>query len=277
MTTTAGYLIYLSAGLVAGLLAGMFGLGGGLTIVPALSIALPLQGVLPGQVMHLAVGTSLGAMFLTALYTTLLRRRHGDLDLAVFGRLLPPVVAGAIAGALLGGFLPGHLLRIFFIAFVAYMIVRALRQHFRSAARVGEGTTTQRSPTIPSAASRWVSGTATGLTGALLGMGAAVITVPYLKGAGYRIQTASAVAAGLSAVIGLGAGAGYILGGMGAEGLPEGAIGYLYLPAFVGMTIGALIGSPFGVRISHRMNELRQFWLFLAYLVVVLIAMVVRA
>lgn len=274
MTGITIYGVYLIAGIVAGLVSGLFGLGGGLTIVPALAVALPLQGVAPEHVMHLAIGTSLAVMFLTALYTTFLRSRHGDLDWPLFWHLLPPVVLGTAIGAFAGGLLPGPILRVFFICFVAYMLARALHRHYRKSKDSESGDKPAPAPEMPSRASRLTSGVTTGLTGALLGAGAAIITVPYLQAAGYRIQSASAIAAGLSAVIGIGAGAGYLLGGLDATGLPAGAIGYLYLPAFAGMTAGALLGSPLGLRISHRMPESAQFRLFLAYLAVVLIAMV---
>ena len=272
MTGFTIYLVYLLAGVVAGLLSGLFGLGGVLTIVPALAVALPLQGVAPEHVMHLAIGTSLAVMFFTALYTTFLRSRHGDMNWPLFRHLLPPVVLGTAIGAFAGGILPGPILRSFFIAFVAYMLARALHRHYGKSKDAAART--ESAPVMPSRASRLTSGVTTGLTGALLGAGAAIITVPYLQAAGYRIQSASAIAAALSAVIGIGAGAGYMLGGLGATGLPAAAIGYLYLPAFAGMTAGALLGSPLGVRISHRMPEAAQFWLFLAYLAVVLVAMV---
>lgn len=276
MTAAEVYLIYLLAGIAAGLVSGLFGLGGGLTIVPALAVALPLQGVAQEHVMHLAIGTSLAVMFFTAVYTTFLRSRHGDLNWQLFLPLLPPVVLGTAIGAFTGGLLPGSILRVFFMGFVAYMIVRTLRRHFDTANNnAAKSDTTVSTPVMPSRASRFATGTITGLSGALLGAGAAIVTVPYLRAAGYRMRTASAIAAALSAVIGIGAGAGYMLGGLGAAGLPSAAIGYLYLPAFAGMTAGALLGSPLGVRISHRMTESTQFWLFLAYLVVVLGAMVV--
>jgi uncharacterized membrane protein YfcA len=73
---------------------------------------------------------------------------------------------------------------------------------------------------MPPRASRLTSGVTTGLTGALLGAGAAIVTVPYLQAAGYHIQSASAIAAGPSAVIGIGAGTGYLLGGLGAPDSP---------------------------------------------------------
>ena len=274
MTDVAIYVVYLLAGLAAGLVSGMFGLGGGLTIVPALAVALPLQGVAEEHVMHLAIGTSLSVVFFTALYTTLLRSRRGDLNWPLFWHLLPPVVLGTAIGAFAGGLLPGPALRAFFISFVAYMIARTLHRHWGQSQIAAAGNTTVDAPEIPSRASRITSGVITGLAGALLGSGAATITVPYLQAAGYRIQSASAVAAGLSAVIGIGAGAGYMLGGLGANGLPAAAIGYLYLPAFAGMTAGALLGSPLGIRISHRMAETTQFWLFISYLSVVLAVMV---
>src|SRR5574341_817276 len=103
--------IYLAAGLVAGLVSGLFGLGGGLTIVPALAFALPLEGVSEKVVMHLAV--------VTALYTTVLRHRSGDLDWALFRCLAPRVVVGAVLGAICGDLLPGVALRVFFIGFVS--------------------------------------------------------------------------------------------------------------------------------------------------------------
>ena len=154
------------------------------------------------------------------------------------------------------------------------MIARATHRHYGKSRYADASNKTASAPVMPSRASRLTSGVTTGFTGALLGAGAAIITVPYLQAAGYRIQSASAIAAGLSAVIGIGAGAGYLLGGLGAAGLPAAAFGYLYLPAFAGMTAGALLGSPLGVRISHRMAETTQFWLFLTYLGVVVAVMV---
>jgi uncharacterized membrane protein YfcA len=271
MTSVA---IYLLAGVGAGIVSGLFGLGGGLTIVPALVVALPLDGVAPLHVMHLAIGTSLVVMCVTALYTTVLRHRRGDVVWPLFGRLALWVMVGSVLGAFVGGLLPGRILRVFFVGFVAYTILRALRRRYAGGTEaLGAAEPT---PATPSGAGGWVYGIATGLSGALLGAGAAIITVPYLRAAGYRMQTASAIAAGLSAVIGIGAGAGYVIGGMAAAGLPASAIGYLYLPAFAGLAAGALIGSPLGVRISHRLNEDTQFWLFLAYLTVVLSVMLSR-
>ncbi len=268
--------IYLAAGLAAGLVSGLFGLGGGLTIVPALAFALPLEGVNEKYVMHLAVGTSLVVMVVTALYTTVLRHRHGDLDWGLFRRLAPRVVLGAVLGAICGDLLPGVALRIFFIGFVSTTIARALRRGYGVTKGPGDSEITQAHAVMPRSASLWIYGIATGVCGALLGAGAAIIIVPYLRAARYPIQIASAIAAGLSAVIGVGAGAGYVAGGLNEIGLPTAAIGYLYLPALAGLSIGALAGAPLGVKISHKLDEDIQFWLFLGYLGIVLGVMILR-
>jgi uncharacterized membrane protein YfcA len=268
--------IYLIAGVAAGLVSGLFGLGGGLTIVPVLAFALPLEGVTEKYVMHLAIGTSLVVMFVTALYTTVLRHRHGDLDWALFRRIAPRVVIGAVLGAIGGDLLPGFALRAFFIGFVSYTIARALHRRYGGAVRSTDSEVIQASPAVPGGASLWIYGLATGVCGALLGAGAAIIIVPYLRAARYRIQVASAIAAGLSAVIGVGAGGGYVVGGLNEPDLPLAALGYLYLPAFAGLSGGALIGSPLGVKISHSLDEDIQFWLFLGYLTIVLGVMIMR-
>lgn len=268
--------IYLIAGIAAGLVSGLFGLGGGLTIVPALAFALPLEGVDEKYVMHLAIGTSLVVMFATALYTTVLRHRRGDLDWPLFWRIAPRVVVGAVLGAIFGDLLPGAALRVFFIGFVSYTIARALHRRHGARAKSADAEAIQAPPAVPRGSSLWAYGLVTGVSGALLGAGAAIIIVPYLRAARYRIQFASAIAAGLSAAIGVGAGAGYVAGGLNETGLPSAAIGYLYLPAFGGLSVGALIGSPLGVKISHRLNEDIQFWLFLVYLAIVLAVMIFR-
>jgi uncharacterized membrane protein YfcA len=166
---------------------------------------------------------------------------------------------------------------VFFIGFVGYTIARALRRRYGGAAAPGDVPPAEAAgPRMPRGASLWMYGLITGLCGALLGAGAAIIIVPYLRAARYRIQHASAIAAGLSAVIGIGAGVGYVAGGLRQPELPSASIGYLYLPAFGGLSVGALLGSPLGVRISHRLDEDVQFWLFLGYLTVVLGVMILK-
>jgi uncharacterized membrane protein YfcA len=268
-------MIYLGAGLMAGFVSGLFGLGGGLTVVPALVIALPMQGVAPEYVMHLALGTSLGVLLVTAARTTMLRHARGDLDWPLVWRYGLAVLLGAALGSVLGNALPGEALRAVFIGFVGITLGRALWRRWR-AARAHDSETLPGVPRRPGAARLLAYGVPTGIAGALLGMGAAILTVPFLRQEGYTMPRAAAVAAAMSVVIGLGAGVGYILGGIGLPGLPDWTLGYLYLPAFAGLLAGAMVGAPLGVRASHALNEDLQSGLFVCYLLAVLVAMLTR-
>lgn len=267
-------LLYVAAGIMAGLVSGLFGMGGGLAVVPMLVLALTLVGIGPVYMMHLALGTSLTLMVVTSIYTTALRGRSGDLDIALLKTLILPVALGAGIGSVIGDQLPGLVLRIFFIAFVIYMMTRLIRR------AVGKHTAPEKpkgsSGGLPPAAHSWGYGLVGGVCGALLGIGVAAVMTPFLIRRGYRIQTASALAAALAIVVGLAAGTGYILGGLDEEGLPAMSLGYVYLPALGGVVVGALAGSPLGIRLSHRLSERVQLRLFLLYLAAVLVVMATR-
>jgi uncharacterized membrane protein YfcA len=263
------FAIYLAAGVFAGLVSGLFGVGGGFTLVPALVIALTAQAMPAAYIMHLSIGTSLAVMVVTALYTAYLRWRSGDLDRTLLGRLAPFIVGGALAGSLIGDALPGTILKAIFIGYVALTIANGLRPRRNRAAPIPGGGDhgKVRGPHL------WGIGSVAGLIGGLLGSGPAIVVVPYLRGAAFAMPVATATSAALSAPIGLAAGIGYIWGGLDESGLPALTLGYLYLPAFAGLTLGALAGSPLGIRLSHRIADATQYRMFLAYLTLVLVVM----
>ncbi len=263
--------IYLVAGVFAGLVSGLFGVGGGFTLVPALVVALTLQSIPAAHIMHLSIGTSLAVMVVTAIYTAFLRHRTGDLDLRLIVCLLPFILGGALAGSQLGDALPGPVLKAIFIGYVAVTILNGLRPRRippKQAENTGSGSHAQvRGPRL------WGLGSVAGLAGGLLGSGPAIVIVPYLRGVGFSMPIATATSAALSAPIGLAAGLGYIYGGFDEAGLPDLAAGYLYMPAFAGLAVGSLAGSPLGIRLSHRITDNVQYRMFLAYLTLVLVVM----
>jgi len=252
--------IYLAAGLLAGFVSGLFGVGGAFTMAPALIIALPLQGIADSQVMHLTVGTSLAVMAITSAYVTALRLRAGDLHLPLMFRFVPFIAVGALGGALIGDALPGIALKIIFIGFVALAIVRGLMNRHVVAGEISAEPADLDGPRL------WTHGTVTGVTGALLGPGPAVIIGPYLRAARYPMPVIAATCSALAGLLGLAATVGYIYGGVNEIGLPARSFGYLYLPAFTGLAIGALAGSPFGIRTSHKLADTLLHRLFIGYL-----------
>lgn len=252
--------IYVAAGLLAGFVSGLFGVGGAFTMTPALIIALPLQGIDDSQVMHLTAGTALAVMATTSAYVTILRFRVGDLHLPLTLRFVPFIAAGALGGALVGDALPGIALKIIFIGFVALAIVRGIFQKHKANADGGDDFAVLRGPGL------WLHGTVTGITGALLGPGPAVIIGPYLRNARCSMPIMASTCSALASLLGFAASAGYIYGGFSEGGLPALSLGYLYLPAFAGLAVGALAGSPFGIRASHKVADVLLHRAFVSYL-----------
>ena len=107
-------LLYLGVGVGAGLLAGLFGVGGGLIIVPALVIAFTAQGIDPAIIMHLALGTSLATICATAISSVLAHHRRGAVDWLLLIKLLPGIAAGAVAGAAIADYTSRSVLQFIF-------------------------------------------------------------------------------------------------------------------------------------------------------------------
>ena len=109
---------YLAVGALAGLIAGMLGLGGGVVIVPALALVFPLLGIPPAVLMHLAIGTSLAVIVPTSMSSTWAHYQRGAVDGQLLRLLLPGLVPGALLGGWLADRLPSALLGRIFGVFV---------------------------------------------------------------------------------------------------------------------------------------------------------------
>ncbi len=272
-------LFYLVAGLAAGIVSGLFGMGGGLAMVPLLVVALALDGVPQVFLMHVAVGTSLAVIVVTSLYTLWLRWRHSGQNFDLLARLWVPVAVGAGVGAIIGDYLPGQVMRWFFMAFLVFMIGRLVRRMgvLHSAAKAANDSPSGGNPRQSLRLTEvWGYGTVAGIFGALLGIGVAAVMTPVLSHKGYRMGQAAEVAVGLAVIVGIFAGAGYFIGGLNEVGIPGPRAGYIYLPAMGGMAVGALAGSPIGIRLSRKLPELLQLGLFIAYVIAMLIIMATR-
>ena len=261
-------LIYLLTGALAGFVSGLFGVGGAFTMAPALIIGLPLQGVPEDHVMHLSVGTALAVMATTSAYVAILRYRAGDLQISVTYRFVPYIVIGAVGGSLFGDFLPGDILKAIFIGFIALTIARGVFYKGHETVAAGGDLNQVRGFGL------WFHGVLTGITGSLLGPGPAIVIGPYLRKRRYSMPMIAATASALAGLLGFSAAAGYIYGGFNEVGLPDFSLGFFYGPAFAGLAIGALAGSPGGVRVSHHIPDVLIHRMFIGYLALILFVMV---
>ena len=248
----------------------MFGLGGGILVVPTLYLCLSYyQGIPANLVMHMAVATSLALMILNTCNVTYKRYKSGEMLMSMVKLLASPIMLGALLGAALSDYLHSNILRYFFITFMVYTIVSAL---------VRKGFTKNRTIDdfkIPNKPVAVLVGFATGLVSVLLGIGGSVITLPYLRRAKMPMKNATAVANALTLAVAVVGVVTYVFTGWDYGHLPKYSLGFVYLPAFVGMAIGTFIGVPLGIHWSRLLADKLTAKLYIVVLVIVLIMMVV--
>lgn len=243
--------IYLVAGTAGGYLAGMFGVGGGIVLVPVLSVVFQAMGFDETVVMPLAVGTSMASICLTTLQSARTHAHHGNVDGEVVRRLLPVVVIGSAIGAAIGSLISHHVLKLCVIAFELVICVLFARQAIYQIATSEQGLVRGR---VPAWVSRCVA-TVIGAVSSVVGIAGGTMFVPFLSFCGTPMRRAIGTASALGIPIALMATAVYIvMGNMSDMPLPEGALGYVYLPAFLGCLPGGLFAAKHGAALARRLN-----------------------
>ncbi len=236
-------LAYLAIGALAGLLAGLFGIGGGAVMVPALILLWGFLGIGGDWTAHLAVGTSLAAIIGTGLASTLAHQQRCGVrwDLAL--ALAPGILAGALAGSMLAGWLSGIWLKRLFAAFLTLVGVHLIRPS-RQVARLRP---------LPG---RWALisiGGGIGMLSSLVGIGGGTLTVPFLNRHGVELRQAVGTSAACGIPIALAGTTGFVLNGWGQSGLPQGSAGFVYWPAVLPILIASLPAAPLGARLAHHL------------------------
>ncbi len=237
---------YLGGGAVAGLIAGLFGVGGGTILVPVLLFIYSTHSLPEEHHMHLAVGTSLAVIVLNALSSMRAHHKQGSVDWRVFWRLTPGVVVGALVGAWLADRMASRTL---VLIFAVFLILVAAQMLLGRQPRPGR--------TTPGAAGLGVTGGIIGTISALVGIGGGSMTVPYLMWCNVAASRAVGTAAAVGLPIALSGAAGFILAGWGNPQLPPWSLGYVYLPAFLGMAAAGMLCAPLGAKLANRMPARR--------------------
>ncbi len=253
-------ILLLATGLVAGVLAGLLGIGGGLVIVPALTWILLASGAPIDTAVPMAVATSLGSMLLTSASAIWFHDRRGSIDWDCAIRLASAGGLGAFLGAWLATEISGAVLaRVFAVVAAVIGLRMAL---FRSSARTDR-------PPFPRG---WYAvGPFIGAISAMVGIGGGSFNVPYLSRNGYPVVQAVAIASTCGWPIALGGVVGFVLLGMGEVIWPS-SVGYLYLPGLLAIGLAGMLGAPAGVAFAHRLPAERLRRVF----GIVLILMAIR-
>lgn len=234
---------YLLLGAAAGFLGGLLGIGGGLIVVPCLVAIFRSLDFPTTYLMHVAVGTSLGAMVFTAAASALAHHLKKGVFWHLFRALLPGIALGTFLGALVADELSSHTLQWIFgiceTAFGAYFLFsRKKKEH--------HATQRKSFPLLLFTA----VGVAIGSISSILGIGGGVITVPTLTALHIPMRNAIATSAATGFLIALIGAVSFLSVGLHAH-LWSGTLGYLYLPAFFWIALSSTLAAPFGAKCAH--------------------------
>jgi len=243
MTLIAITLLYLLLGALAGTLAGLFGIGGGLVIVPVLIFSFGLQGFSPDVAAHLAVGTSLATIVFTSVSSIRTHHQHGAVRWTLFRPMALGIIVGALLGAWTAALLSGPVLEMLIGIFVILVAIKMLANINPKPSR-----------DVPGPAGLGVAGGLIGWASAIFGIGGGTLTVPYLSWCNVRMQQAVATSAACGFPIAMAGATGNIWTGWQHPGLPELSLGFIYLPALIGIVATSVLFARLGARLAHRLD-----------------------
>ena len=238
-------LAYLGTGAVAGLLAGLLGIGGGLVIVPALAALYSLRGFPADNLMHFAIGTSLATIVPTSIASLLSHHRRGGIHWQAVRALTPGIVPGALGGAWLAGHISSPGLRLLFGGFELLVALQLLANRQPAAHHP-----------LPGASRLGLAGAVIGAVSALLGIGGGTLTVPFLIWNRVDILRAVATAAACGLPVAIAGAAAFAASAAGSDGTPAGMhTGFIYWPAVAGIASTSILAAPLGARLAHYLPK----------------------
>ncbi|NNU15442.1 sulfite exporter TauE/SafE family protein [Parvularcula sp. ZS-1/3] len=249
-------LLLVLTGAFAGTLGGLFGIGGGVVIVPVLYLVFMQGGADPEVATKTAIGTSLATIIVTSYRSIKAHAQRGAVNFDVLRRWGPFISLGAVLGAILARAVSGDVLLGFFAIGITGVAIQRLRGQ-RGA---------QKTISIPPLVQR-ILATLTGLFSALMGIGGGVIGVILLTLQGKPIHKAVATAAGFGMAIAIPGAAGFALLGLG-QGEMEWAVGYVHVIAFLAVALGTLIFAPIGASLAHKLSAEKLSRVFGVYLLI---------
>lgn len=257
------YLIYLLLGVFAGTLSGLFGIGGGLVIVPTLLFCFKFLGFPEDLTIHMAIGTSLSIIVVTASNSVYRHHKKGGIDWPVVKKILYPLVVGTFIGGQVSSMLSADLLE---ILFSTYVVLVSIKMFLDVKIDQNEKRT---SPLLYS-----IVGFVIGFKSAILGIGGGTISIPFLSWRGFSMKKAVGVSAALGLPISIVGSASYIFTGLKVSGLPEHSLGYIYIPALVGVILTSSFFAHIGAKLSHKLPQQKMKKGFAIFLSIVAIKMI---
>ncbi|MBI3528756.1 MAG: sulfite exporter TauE/SafE family protein [Betaproteobacteria bacterium] len=240
------WIVYLLVGLFVGFFAGLLGIGGGLILVTLMVYLFTLQGFPADRLLHLALGTSITSIVFTSISSLRAHHKHGAVRWDILRVATPGLVVGTLLGTVVADSLKSKYLAIFFVIFVYYSAVQMF-------ADVKPKPTRQ----LPGKPGMTLTATIVGVISSLVGIGGGVMTIPLMSLCNVPMRQAIGTSAALGLPIAIAGTVGFIVTGLGKDHLPALSVGYVYLPALVGIVIGTFVTVPWGAKMAHTMPVTR--------------------
>lgn len=234
-------LAYLLLGAITGFLAGLFGVGGGLVLVPVLLLLFDAQHF--SATMHMALGTSMATILFTSIASARKHHQHGAVNWQAVRRITPGILIGTALGTLSAAAVSPLALGIFFALFVYF-----------AAAQILLDVKPKPTRELPGIAGMSAVGTFTGWISSLVSIGGGTVVVPFLVWCNLPLRNAIGTSAAVGFPVAVGGTLGYIATGMSTHSLPAPNLGFVYLPALLWVATASLLTAPLGARAAHRMQ-----------------------
>lgn len=250
--------MYLLVGLIAGILAGLLGVGGGLVIVPMLVFCFARQGFNPDQIMHIALGTSLASIMFTSISSFMSHHRRGAVDWDIVKKIVIGILVGTFLGTFVASRLPSDFLKVFFCVFLYAVATQMILNKKPAPSR-----------SLPGMAGMLGVGSTIGVISSLVGIGGGSLSVPFMLWCNVPAHRAIGTSAAIGFPIAIAGALGYILNNLKVENLPDYSLGYVYLPALLFVVCASVLTAPLGARLAHALpvDSLKKIFALFLYLV----------
>jgi len=255
-------LLFLLLGAFIGFMAGLLGIGGGGIMVPVLTSIFLYQGVPVEKVVHLALGTSMASIVVTAISSL---RAHNAKN-GVIWKIVKRMAGGIILGAFLATYLVSYLssvyLAIFFAIFMAYVSLQMFLNKRPKPNRVLAGSS-----------GLFMAGSGIGAISALVSIGGGSLTVPYLAWQNIEIKKAIGTSAAIGLPLSIAGTLGYLINGWSTSSPQEYILGYVYLPAVLLISATSFFTAPYGAKLAHALPVVILKKIFAVLLIILSIKM----
>ena len=231
-------------GCFTGFLAGLLGIGGGMLLVPFMTLILSAQGVPAVLAVKMAIATSMATILFTSISSVRAHHQRGAVRWDIVKTLAPGIVAGGlVSGAGVFALLKGTTLALVFALFVGFSATQMLLNKKPEPSRQ-----------LPGPAGRFAAGGVIGFISGLVGAGGGFVSVPFMTWCNVSMHNAVATSAALGFPIALANTAGYVIGGWNLPSPLPGSLGYLWLPALAVIAVASVSFAPLGAKAAHAMN-----------------------